>query len=389
MFSIFNTKDHKWRDNFNPLRGLTMPRLVSMLEAGERGQYAEVQWFYYFMERSDAMIASVIQRRKAALLSVDWDIRTVAETANTPNIDKVLAEEQRDFLRMAYDNIENFKDAIGFLSSAIFRGYAHVEKHFDESGLIRRLETVEQWFWVRDGMFGDWEYNQDANSGRLTGIEITRENFVVFETIALNRILSVLYLRKNLSAKDWDSYLAVYGIPSVFLIGPPNASEQKEQEYQRIAEALINDGRGYLPNGSDIKYVNGGGGKAPFMEHLDYLDKQITIAATGGLLTMLAEAGSGTLAGGAHSETFLQLAQADAALLGALFQKEIDMPLLDATFPGQQHLAYFEFSPMASEQTQQVVDNAVDMAKAGIAVNTGELQEKIGLRIEDTEARAI
>jgi phage gp29-like protein len=383
MFSIFNTKDHKWRDNFNPLRGLTMPRLVSMLEAGERGQYAELQWFYYFMERSDAMIASVIQRRKAALLSVDWDIRTVAETTNTTNFDKVLAEEQRDFLRMAYDEIENLKDAIAFLSSAIFRGYAHVEKHFGESGLIKRLETVEQWFWVRDGMFGDWEYNQDANSGRLTGEEITRENFVVFETIALNRILSVLYLRKNLSAKDWDSYLAVYGIPSVFLIGPPNASEQKEQEYQRIAEALINDGRGYLPNGSDIKYVNGGGGKAPFMEHLDYLDKQITIAATGGLLTMLAEAGSGTLAGGAHSETFLQLAQADSTLLSSLFQREIDLPLLEDVFPGEPTLAYFEFSPLASEQTQQVVDDAANLADAGIEVDKQELAEKTGYRIEE------
>jgi hypothetical protein len=56
-----------------------MCRLVSLLEAGERGQYADLQWFYYFMERSDAMIASVIQRRRAALLSVDWDIRLVAE----------------------------------------------------------------------------------------------------------------------------------------------------------------------------------------------------------------------------------------------------------------------------------------------------------------------
>ena len=78
MISIFNSKDHRWRDSYNPLRGLNMCRLVSMLEAGERGQYADLQWFYYFMERSDAMIASVIQRRRAALLSVDWDIRLVA-----------------------------------------------------------------------------------------------------------------------------------------------------------------------------------------------------------------------------------------------------------------------------------------------------------------------
>jgi phage gp29-like protein len=41
-------------------------------------------------------------------------------------------------------------------------------------------------------------------------------------------MLPVLFLRKNLSLKDWDSFLAVYGIPSVFLIGPPNTLEGAE-----------------------------------------------------------------------------------------------------------------------------------------------------------------
>ena len=410
MISVYQAKDHRWRDSYNPLRGLNMCRLASMLEAGERGQYADLQWFYYFMERSDAMIASVIQRRRAALLPVDWDIRVVAGelttegtentegrvrdlTANSANlanggryrakkVDAGLAEEQRDFLRMVYDGIENFKDAVGFLWSGVFRGYAHLEKHFSSSGLIERLEPVEQWFWVRDGMFGDWGYNRHANPGLLRGESIELENFVVFETMALNRILSMLYLRKNLSAKDWDSYLAVYGIPSVFLVGPPNASADREKEFQEIAELLINDGRGYLPNGSDIKYVNGGGGKAPFLEHIEYLDKQITIAATGGLLTMLSEAGSGTLAGGAHSETFMQIARADAVSLSAVLQRDIDLPLLAEAFPGQPALAYFEFSPVASDQTRQVVSDAVELSKAGLRVDPAEVAEKTGYRVE-------
>jgi len=125
MLSLHQSKDHKWRDSYNPLRGLTMTRLVCMLDSGERGQYADLQWFYHFMERSDAMIASVIQRRKSALLSVDWDIRIPANSA-----DPILAEEQRAFLREAYDGIENFKEATAFLWTATMRGYAHLEKHY-------------------------------------------------------------------------------------------------------------------------------------------------------------------------------------------------------------------------------------------------------------------
>jgi hypothetical protein len=110
-------KNIAWRDMFNPLRGLTMARVVSLLESGERGQYADLQWFYHYMERSEAMIHAVIQRRRASLLSCDWDIRVSAEVqgsgfrvqglrengrerAQSGGHDKVLAAEQADVLRM-------------------------------------------------------------------------------------------------------------------------------------------------------------------------------------------------------------------------------------------------------------------------------------------------
>jgi hypothetical protein len=81
-----------------------------------------------------------------------------------------LAEEQAAFLREVYEGIENFRDALAFLFTGFFRGYAHLEKHYGaDGGLVERLEPVEQWFWVRDGMFGDWEYNRNAVSGRLRG----------------------------------------------------------------------------------------------------------------------------------------------------------------------------------------------------------------------------
>ena len=33
---IYSEKSNRWRDAYNPLRGMNMPRLVSLLEAGER-----------------------------------------------------------------------------------------------------------------------------------------------------------------------------------------------------------------------------------------------------------------------------------------------------------------------------------------------------------------
>ena len=148
MLTVFDAKNNKWRDAYNPLRGMTLPRLVAMLEAGERGDFADLQWFYHYMERSDAMIHAVVQRRRATLLASDWDIREASEG------DAGLATEQAAVLREAYERIENFRDAVSFLFSGVFRGFAHLEKHFAPSGLVTRLEPVEQWFWIRDGLFG-------------------------------------------------------------------------------------------------------------------------------------------------------------------------------------------------------------------------------------------
>ncbi|VGO14626.1 hypothetical protein PDESU_03191 [Pontiella desulfatans] len=382
MKMIALQKNHGWRDAYNPLRGLNLSRLTALQEAGERGQYADLQWLYYYMERSDAMIHSVIQRRRAALLSLDWDIRIVSQAQHDPR-----AQQQADFLRMAYDNIDNFREAVSFLFTGFFRGFAHLEKHWAANGLIERLEPVEQWFWLRDGLFGDWEYNAGANPGTLRGEPIESADFIIHETAALDRILSVLYLRKNLSQRDWDSFLSVYGIPAIFLVGPPNVPEDKQKEYQTIAEQILSDGRGFLPHESDIKFVNGGGDKPPFHDQIKYLDEQITIAATGGLLTMLAEAGSGTLAGGAHQDTFLQIAKSDAVTLAGVLQNAIDVPLLQQHFPGQPVQAYFEFSPNLTQETRQVVQDALLLKAAGLEVKPEEISEKTGYSLTQSPER--
>ena len=100
-------------------------------------------------------------------------------------------------------------------------------------------------------------------------------------------------------------------------------------------------------------------------------------------MTMLAEAGSGTLAGNAHSETFLQIARGDAAALSEVLQRDIDLPLLTEAFPGWPVQAYFEFAPPAGGDTvSRVVQDAAALAGAGYAVERGELSEKTGYALQ-------
>jgi hypothetical protein len=106
--------------------------------------------------------------------------------------------------------------------------------------------------------------------------------------------------------------------------------------------------------------------------------QKITLTATGGLLTMLSQAGSGTLAGNAHAETFQQIARSDAVVLSGVLQRGIDVPLLTEFFPGQPVQAYFEFAPGASAESARVVEDAVRLARAGYRMDAAVLAEKTG-----------
>jgi len=90
---IYSQKNNAWRDANNPLRGMNLARLMALLDAGERGQYADLQWFYHYMERSDPMVFSVMQRRRAVLLSCDWDIRKTSDVRRkTLNVAGIVRE---------------------------------------------------------------------------------------------------------------------------------------------------------------------------------------------------------------------------------------------------------------------------------------------------------
>jgi hypothetical protein len=42
---------NRWRENYNPLRQLPMAIAVSLLERGQRGDMALLQWTFRFIER--------------------------------------------------------------------------------------------------------------------------------------------------------------------------------------------------------------------------------------------------------------------------------------------------------------------------------------------------
>lgn len=382
---------NRWRESYNPLRGLTLRRAVSLLEAYYRGEMADLQWTYFFIEQTDPDLFALAERRSSAICSLDWDIKLIPERKRGASWDEKLANEQAAALREAYDRVDNFYDAVEHCAMATFRGFAHLEKHRADDGGIKHLEPLDQWNVVRDGLRGQWKYNPDAKPTTFAGISddnlIDPTNWIIREPKRhVNRIGLIKFIRQNLSQKDWDAFIEIYGIPGVIIIGPPNIPQDKEASYESAAKSTAEGGSGYLPYGSSVHSNDGPRGVNPFRDHLKFLQEQLILVGTGGLLTMLTQSGSGTLAGSAHQETFDLIARAEAKKISERFQRDLDSEVLLRHFPDQPVLAYFDLAGGDQVDPSEVIDQVQKLSIAGYRVDPAVVSEKAGYKLVEVQA---
>jgi hypothetical protein len=82
--------------NVNPLQGLDEWRLISLLNDGERGAYAMLQWLYRFIEKRNPLARAVKRRLISALGKLQWDIKTA--DAGEDKDKQALADKQAETL---------------------------------------------------------------------------------------------------------------------------------------------------------------------------------------------------------------------------------------------------------------------------------------------------
>lgn len=410
-------KSNQWRDSYNPLRSLVISRVVAMLEAAERGDFAELQLTLRKVEKRYPVLKALIARRCGAIEKLNWDVKVpeVLPDGVTPE----QAEAQRAHLRARYDLVENLTDAFGQLALAEFRGYTLLQKHRftggEHDGAVRELHWLPQFNWVREGQFGDFYYNADCRFGitapavalgesnrlplrpsdsQLSTLnsQLARTDFVFRECDApLYEIALIAFVNWCMGRKDWAAFVEIFGLPNAIVILPANIPQGSEDEYRSAAEKVADGVSGALPNGSDAKFPTASvRGNAPFKEFCEAMDADLVLAGTGGLLTMLSlPQGIGGGASGEHGDAFADIAQADARRITSTLQRDFDGPELDEAFPGQPHLAYFELAAEDADDTDKLVANAVALKGAGYAVKGEWLAERTGYEMAEAEERGL
>lgn len=375
---------NNYRDSNNPLRGLTMPRAVSLMESAQRGQMADLQWLYAAetgIEATDPDLMAIIERTTAGIATLDWQIIEADERA--VGFDKALAEDQAAFLRESYSQCDNLEDALEHLVMARFRGFAHLQPWISPDWSLEHLEPLPQWNMVRNGTRDEWAWNPRAQQTMYAALQdkLTPEDYIVLNNKRpVNRIALIKYVRSTTAEKDWDAYVEIYGIPGVFIIQPQSVPSGKEEEYADMAEKAAAAASGTLPFGSQVTTLSEARSVQPFQTRLEWLQKQLVLAGTGGLLTMLTESGSGTLAGGAHSSTWNMIIERTASIVTRPLNMQYEKRALNARFPGRPVLAKIQLRAEQEKDVTKAIANIASLSQFYV-VDAQQVESETGYKV--------
>jgi phage gp29-like protein len=396
-----------WRDNYNPLRSLTIGRLMMLFEQAERGAFAEIQLTLRKSEKRFPVLKGFTEKLLSAIESLDGKVRVKEQLPEGATA--AMAEKQRKFLQARYDLLKNFKTSLAQIALADLRGYAVLQKHRYKGGVndgaVEELYWLEPWCMVRDGFYGDFYYNENSQFGvglgscqailgednRVGSEALPREDFVIRETESpLYEIALIAFVTWLMGRKDYSAFVEIFGLPNAIVILPPGIQPGKESEYQSSAERVARGSSGCLPNGSDAKFPSQGvRGGSPFEKFCDAQERDFVLAATGGVLTMLsAPTGIGKGASEEHDGAWQKIAVTKAVRINDALQRDFDGPELAEAFPDQPVCVEFSLSIKDEEDVGALLDNVVKAEGVGLQVDADEISELSGLKLTRVEQPA-
>ncbi len=375
------TAGNAWLERVNPLHGLTIAQARNIFDVARAHGSPLLQKIYDEIELVDPVLGVCVDRRQAALAELGWKI------SPRPSADQVLADEQKDALDAFVRGIGNFSETVEHLDLAFFRGFSVVQPIWDgdEVHTVSLLET--------------WNFLFDDDRRLLWNPDCTLDPRGCFEIPANARIVQVrrrrpidypalaIHIRKYLGERDWGRFIERYGIPPVDVVMAPNATNEQKADYVDAAEAA-RDGRSTVwPSGTpQPSRAEGSRGQDPFTAFIEHQEKLIVLRATGGTLTSLAQADTGTLAGGAQMDVWDQIVMRDSSVISDALNRQLFWKFLERRFPGRAPAVEFSIGRERELTANDAADLAVKLHGAGYTVAQAELEEATGFTLEKAPA---
>lgn len=365
-----------------PGRGLTPERLARILRLADEGDLSLQAALFQEMEERDALLMSLLQTRKLAVVGLDWRLEPADTGRDGKRALKVVEEVFWDL---------PLEDLMTDLLSAIPQGVSVVAVAWAWDGALWRPHRFR---WVHpaslvydeeedrfllltpEGEAAPWpyggavEHRYRARSGLPT-------------RAGLMRSLAWLYLFKHYALKDWVVFAEVYGQP--YRIGKydPAAGEEERRRLEEAVRSLGADAAGVISKDTEIEILEAAKGQGPQVyENLIRLcNREMAQAVLGQTLSSSEGDGGSYALAKVHERVRIDLLRADARALARTLREGLVKPIVAFNL-GPEYLPLAPYVVPEVEEEKDLESRArvlQTLQAMGLALPEDWLREEFGV----------
>lgn len=386
----------RWRQmRFNPLRSLTPEKLANALDGSAAGWLREAALIYEAIETREAIVRSVMTKRRSAVARRDWQVIV-------PDKDHPQAEAHKATLEYFYNNLTvtdatdlNVRSGMSGLlrqmMDAVVQKYAVHEIVWKpgEGGLSAELRRVPLYFF--ENRTGRLRYIGPET--RVDGMPLDEDGWMITVADGLGEALSICSMFKRLAVQDWLAFSEKFSIPGVMgrtshKKGTPEANAVRDSVLDYASEWV---GVFYGDDGTikdPLQIIQTPSGSAlPQQELARYMDSMISCLVRGGdLSTLSAQNQQGASLQGDEGDALLE---DDCAMVSETLQTQLDRLVIRMVHGDENPAAYIVINPPSNDDL--VKELAIDegLVRLGVVQDAEDLAERYGREVSSLKSETL
>jgi phage gp29-like protein len=369
-----------------PSAGLTPERLSEIFRLADQGDVCRQMELFEEMEEKDAHLASLLQTRKMAVLSLDYEVRPYAKT---PEDERVAS-----FIREALDALPDLEGSLLDLLDAIGKGFALAEIIWEVAGGQARAVELR---WIpqkRVTFVTDLKPRLLTPEAPWQGEEPPPWKVIYHRFKARSghapragvlRVVAWMYLLKNYALKDWAAFNEVFGMPLRLGKYDPTASAADREALIRAIRSLGSDAAGVISKNTEIEFVEAAsrlGGSNPYQVLAEFCNREMSKAILGQTLTTDTTGATGTYsAARVHAEVRRDLVEADAQTLAVTLREQLLRPLVGFNFGWDRPCPWFRFKLTEEEDLKTLSEVYRNLKEIGVPLQGDQVAERFGIAL--------
>jgi phage gp29-like protein len=372
----------------HPSKGLTPPRLASILLGAERGDLVDQLDLAEDMEEADAHLAAELAKRRRALQTIPWDVlpprdASARERNAAAALQRLLAE------------LTDLEDLLFDLGDAILKGFSCVELEWTRDGTSWLPAAFHyrpsRWFTTAEDDRDALRLRDPTGKGLelqpfgwITHVHKAKSGYVA--RTGLTRVLAWPYLFKSYGLRDLSELLDIYGLPLRLGVYQEGASSEQRATLLQAVMGIGHHAAGIIPEGMRIDFQQAAqGSHEPFALLLDWADRAESKAILGQVLSAEAKStGLGSGVADLHGEVRHDLLLADARQVASTLTRDLVYPLYVLNLNGDpRRLPRFVFETDEPEDLALYADALPKLVSIGARIPIAWAQERLGIPLPE------